>query len=110
MTDPYEEKFSDAEIGKVLEQAMVYMCACPAQVAATLRTVRELHRYQERCQALSGKNKAVHAEIEMAAAQAHSVLQACLQKIMDIEGWDRSTLQMPEGLRACQLKEITDGL
>jgi uncharacterized protein YcgI (DUF1989 family) len=109
MKQMYEEVFSDAEIGTVLEQAMIYMCACPAQVAATLRTVRELHRYQQRCMASPKADKTVHLEIEKAAAAAHAVLQDCLLKIIDLEGWDRNTLQMPDGLREYQLREINDG-
>ena len=110
MNQPYVEQFTDAEIGTVLEQAMIYMCACPAQVAATLRTVRELHRYQERCMESPKADKAVHVEIAKAAAAAHTVLQDCLLKIIELEGWDRSTLQMPEGLRECQLRELDEGI
>lgn len=110
MNRQYEEVFTDAEIGKVIEQAMIYMCACPAQVAASLRTVRELHRYQERCMLTPEVDKTVHIEIEKAATQAHNLLQDCLLKIMEIEGWDRKTLEMPEGLRQLQLRELTDGL
>lgn len=110
MDRPYEEVFTDAEIGKVIEQAMIYMCACPAQVAASLRTVRELHRYQDRCMQTPDVDKVVHQEIEKAATQAHNLLQDCLLKIMKLEGWDRSTLEMPDGLRALQLRELTDGL
>jgi hypothetical protein len=109
MQQKYEELFTDAEIGTVIEQAMIYMCACPAQVATTLRTVRELHRYQERCMALPKANKTVHAEIANAAMAAHTVLQECLLKIIELEGWDRKTLQMPAGLREFQLRELEDG-
>lgn len=110
MNRMYEEVFTDAEIGKVLEQAMIYMCACPAQVAASLRTVRELHRYQERCMQSPKSDRGVHGEIEKAATQAHTLLQDCLLKIIELEGWDRQTLEMPEGLRQQQLQDLTDGL
>jgi hypothetical protein len=33
----YEERFTDAELVSVIEQALIYMCACPAQVAQASR-------------------------------------------------------------------------
>ena len=33
----YEERFTDAELAKVIEEGMIYMCACPAQMAETIR-------------------------------------------------------------------------
>ncbi len=110
MEPAYEELFTDAEIGKVLEQATIYMCACPAQVAATLRTVRELYRYQQRCMESPKADKAIHVEIAKAATLSHVTLQECLLRIIALEGWDRATLEMPAGLRECQLREIADGM
>ena len=33
---PYEERYSDAELVSIVEQGLIYMCACPAQVAEAL--------------------------------------------------------------------------
>lgn len=102
----YEERFTDAELGQVIEQAMIYMCACPAQVADSVRKLRELYRYQLHCMADPGNNNAVHALIAQTTIQSHSIMQDCLEKIIELEAWDRSTLEMPAGLRKRQLQEI----
>ena len=33
-------------------------------------------------------------------------MQECLEKVIELEEWDRSTLEMPAGLRKRQLQEI----
>jgi hypothetical protein len=103
----YDERFSDAELGKVIEQAMIYMCSCPAQVAESVRKLRELYRYQLRCIDIPKNNDAVHALIAQSTIQAHSLMQDCLAKVIELEDWDRATLEMPDGLRQRQLKEIS---
>ena len=103
----YAERFTDVELGTVIEQAMIYMCACPAQVAKSTRSLRELYRYQLRCMAAPDNDNAVHAEIAKSTIEAHSIMQDCLGKIMELEGWDRATLEMPMGLRQRQLREIS---
>jgi hypothetical protein len=106
MTMTYEERYTGAELETVLEQAIIYMCACPAQVADSVRKLRELHRYQLRCIADPQNDKLVHTKISESTIQCHSIMQDCLDKIIEIEGWDRSTLEMPIGLRKRQLKEM----
>jgi hypothetical protein len=51
---------------------------------------------------------ASHKAIADMASQAHAVMEACLDRILDLEGWDRSTYAMPTGLRELQLKEVQD--
>lgn len=102
----YEERFTDAELGVVIEQAMIYMCACPAQVAQSLRNLRDLYRYQMRCMAGPENDSAVHAQIAQSTVQAHAVMQDCLDRVIALEGWDRSTLEMPDGLRQRQLRDM----
>jgi hypothetical protein len=102
----YEERFTDAELGQVIEQAMIYMCACPAQVAEAVRKLRELHRYQLRCLTNSENNAVVHEQIYRSTIQAHEVMQRCLEDVIDLEKWDRTTLEMPVGLRKRQMQEM----
>ncbi|MDT7517061.1 hypothetical protein [Rhodoferax mekongensis] len=42
----YEERFTDKQLSNIVEPSMVYMCACPAQVAETIRKLRDLRQYQ----------------------------------------------------------------
>ena len=102
----YEERFTDAELGKVIEEGMIYMCACPAQVAEAMRKLRELHRYQLRCLTQPANDATVHSALAESTIQAHAILQDCLDQVLDLEKWDRATLQMPENLRVRQMTEM----
>jgi hypothetical protein len=104
----FEERFTDQELEQVISEGLIYMCACPAQLAETIRTVRRLYRYQLNCIAGPDNDGRVHSAIAQAAIETHSRLQDCMEDILRIEQWDRATLRMPDNLRAKQLKAITD--
>lgn len=95
-----QKQFSDEALSQIIEEGAIYMCACPAQVAVELRGLRELLRYQDACLVDPGNdNHQVHKCISEAAMQAHALMENCMAEILAIEGWDRATLKMPEGLR-----------
>lgn len=94
-----QKKFSDSELEKIVEEAAIYMCACPGQVAAEIRGLRSLIRYQRDCISKGKTPDTVHHTIEASAKEAHTVMENCLERVLEIEGWDRSTLKMPAGLR-----------
>jgi hypothetical protein len=92
------ERFSAAQLEKILDQSAIYMCACPAQVCREILNLRELWAYQAGCRERPG-NQDIHDLIAAATEQAHAGLEQCLSEILDREGWDRETLTMPPGLR-----------
>jgi hypothetical protein len=102
----YEERFTDAELGKIIEAGMIYMCACPAQVADGLRKLRELYRYQQNCLTQPANDPRVHLMIAKTTAEAHALMQECLDQVLEIEQWDRATLEMPPNLRKRQMTEM----
>jgi hypothetical protein len=93
------KRFSDQELEQIVEEATIYMCACPGQVAAQLRSLRELHRYQMCCATEPDNDGSVHCTIADATERSHATMEACLEQVLALEGWDRQTLKMPEGLR-----------
>lgn len=103
----YEERYTDQELAKIIEQAMFYMCACPAQVAENLRKLRSLYRYQASCVLDANNDPVVHQIIAESTILAHETLQSCLDKIIALEKWDRATLTMPEALRKRQIQELS---
>jgi hypothetical protein len=103
---PYEERYTDAELGAIVEQGFIYMCACPAQVAEALLKLRTLHKYQLACSTDPENDLAVHAAISKSTVQSHHIMQDCLDTIIDLEKWDRTTLQMPESLRKRQMRDL----
>jgi hypothetical protein len=102
----YEERFTSAELVQIIDEGLVYMCACPAQVADAMRKLRELHRYQLDCLQDPQNASPVHQAIAASTVRAHAQMQECLIQVLELEHWDRATLTMPEGLRQRQLQEI----
>lgn len=102
----YVETFTDQELDQIIEEATIYMCACPAQVADALRQLRALYRYQRRCLQGPDTTPRVHERIALSTIRAHAELQQCLDEVLTLEQWDRSTLRMPAGLRQRQQREI----
>lgn len=104
----YEERFSDAELEKIVEEGLIYMCACPAQVAEAIRKIRDLHRYQSYYLNDADNDSEVHQAIAVSSARVHAELQDCMEKILVLEKWDRATLTMPPHLRVRQAKFLQD--
>jgi hypothetical protein len=100
------ERFSDAELETIVSEGTIYMCACPAYVADAARKLRALYYYQQNCLQTPSNDVAVHQAIAHSAAIAHAELEDCMEKILALEGWDRSTLQMPANLRVRQMQAI----
>ncbi|NML27346.1 hypothetical protein [Zoogloea dura] len=94
-----KKQFTEQQLTSIVEEAMVYMCACPAQVAEELRRLRDLYAYQVNCESTPNTDPEVHRIIARAAVEAHAIMEACMDEILTLEGWDRETLVMPEGLR-----------
>jgi hypothetical protein len=103
---PYEERYTDDELNYIIEQGLIFMCACPGQVAATVRNLRSTLRYQYNCLNDPVNDIAVHATIARSTIAAHHIMQNCLDSVVALENWDRTTLKMPEGLRKRQLQEL----
>ena len=91
-------RFTKAQLQTIVEEAGIYFCACPAQVCQQLLSLLDLYDYQQGCMERSS-NEAVHDTIAQATADAYRRLEDCLDAILTIEGWDRTTLKMPPGLR-----------
>ncbi len=94
-----KQRFDAAQITRIIDQALVYQCACPAQVCTTLLGLRDLYDYQLKCMEQSGGDRRVHDAIALAAAETHAILESCLEEVLKLEDWDMDSLTMPEGLR-----------
>ena len=105
----YSERFSNADLERIVEEATIYMCACPEQVAVAIRQLRGLHRYQLACLRETDAQSEVHLAIAESTARAHAELEDCLDRVLVLEGWDRATLRMPEGLRRRRQDLLEDG-
>ena len=100
------EKYNSAQISKVVDQALVYQCACPAQVCRAIFELRELYEYQMNCASDSANDELVHKTIAAATEKSHEVMEECLTKILELEGWDQNTFAMPDALKKKLVKPI----
>lgn len=103
-------KFTDRALESIIEEAAIYMCACPGQVASEIRGLRNLIRYQRHCIQNTPDSPKAHANIEANALEAHSTMERCLEQVLEIEGWDRVTLKMPPGLRQLRERSLHENL
>ena len=99
-------RFSAKQLTLILEQACIYMCACPAQVASQMLELRKLHQYQMKCMSEMPELADTHRCIADAVERAHAVLEDALDEVLRIEGWDKESLVMPEGLRTLRDSQL----
>jgi hypothetical protein len=107
MPDSLPIRFTNEQLQRIIEEAMIHMCACPAQVAKQIQQLRDLYAYQRNC--LGRDNPAlvvVHERIADSTRRAHAEMEQCLSDVLGMEGWDRATLTMPEGLRELRRQAI----
>jgi hypothetical protein len=103
-------QFSDETITHIIEQSIIYTCACPAQICKAINTHRALFNYQQQCLNATNTDKAVHQAIATAAATIHAQLEECLEKVLRLGGWDMQTFQMPEAMKKRLLDELDNSL
>ena len=101
-----KEQFNSSQISKVIDQSLIYQCACPAQVCRAIFELRELYEYQMNCANDSANDKLVHGTIALATEKAHAIMEECLSRVLEIEGWDKVLLAMPEALKKKTAKNI----
>jgi hypothetical protein len=99
-----DKKFSALQLSIINDQAALYTCVCPLQVSMQIASLRKLFDYQKECIAseTSSDNQVqiqVHHLIAEVTQQAHQLMEQCLDDILDLEGWDRTKMEMPTGIR-----------
>ena len=99
-----DTKFSALQLSIINDQAALYSCACPLQVSLQITNLRKLFDYQKDCIARETTSDdsvqmQVHRHIAEVTKQAHQIMEQCLDEILDLEGWDRTKMEMPEGIR-----------
>jgi hypothetical protein len=84
MNKQLASRFANQQLEQIIEEALIYMCACPAQVAEELLRLRRVFAYQINCISEG----------------------SLLDEVLALEGWDLQTLKMPEGLRKLREEKI----
>jgi len=94
-----QPKFPKEQLMRVRDQALMYQCACPAQVSILLAEVMSLFEYQEACLNQTDTDVRVHTAIAHATELAYPIFEQCLTDVLLLEGWNMETLEMPELLK-----------
>ena len=94
-----EKRFSDTELRTIIDEAVTYRCACPAQVAELLLKSRSVYDYEQRCLSEENNLPETHRAISKTVEEAHVLYEECLDHVLELEGWDKNNLVMPAGLR-----------
>lgn len=97
--------YSEGRLAHIREQALIYRCACPAQVCVAIEAIRVLYSYQINCLDDTDTDQAVHLRIKDSAERSHAELEECLTDILKKEGWNIETLKMPSNLKKRLLGE-----
>ncbi|MEQ1621330.1 MAG: hypothetical protein ABL919_07980 [Methylococcales bacterium] len=97
-----DNKFTALQLAIINEQASLYTCACPVHISMQITNLRKLFDYQKTCLDMPSESEVhtqVHEKIAAVTKQAHQLMEQCLDEILELEGWDRTELQMPAGIR-----------
>lgn len=106
MLQDLPQRFSDDQLIRIVDAATVYLCACPAAVAQEVMRLREVYEYQQSCLSDGALMEQVHLRIAESTKVAHAEMEQCLDDVLRLEGWDRATLSMPDGLRELRNKML----
>lgn len=101
-----QRRFSRTQLQQILEQALIYQCACPAQVTKLVIELVQLYDYQQGCLDSTSTDSDVHRRIAGSVRTMLPIAEECLAEILTLEGWNMQTLQMPARLQ----KELMDDL
>jgi hypothetical protein len=93
-----KKMFSNEQLAYIRDQAMIYQCACPAQICESIQHIRDLYDQQIKCIELTDTDKAVHGRIKESTENTHKEFEQCLTDVLKLEKWDMETLKMPEYL------------
>ena len=99
-----ENKFTALQLSIINDQAIQYTCACPVHISLQIANLRKLFDYQQECLDIEiapedAVQRQVHLRIAEVTKQAHQLMEQCLDEVLDLEGWDRTKLEMPAGIR-----------
>jgi DNA-binding transcriptional MerR regulator len=78
-------QFSDDQLARVAGLASVVECECPQHLANLLVSLNAFEEYSEQCENRDPSDAELHAYLHRAAAQARSLIEEALQKVIVTE-------------------------
>ncbi|HEY7987020.1 MAG TPA: hypothetical protein VIE17_08870 [Methylophilaceae bacterium] len=94
-----KQRFDTATLMRITDTSMIYTCACPAQIAQDILSMRKLYAYQQDCMSQEDSSPEVHLLIADAVEHNHARMETTLDRVLTIQNWNRETWEMPEEMR-----------
>lgn len=81
-------RYSDEAIMQLVERAPTIACECPQHIAELLAKLRAFEDYSENCENRNEKDAALHRYLWRCAAQARTLFESALERVVEHEGLD----------------------
>ena len=78
--------FTDQDLSKLRQIQSEIDCECPRHLAEIVATIAAFEAYSERCENRNDEDAALHAYLHRTSANARSVMESALKRLVDIEG------------------------
>ncbi len=98
--------FNHDQLTRIVEQAMLQQCACLSLASKVALDLQYLYEYQKNCLNQTETDIRVHRSIAKASSEAYLIMERCLIEVLELEGWNLETLEMPPDLLQRQLDSI----
>jgi DNA-binding transcriptional MerR regulator len=88
IVEPPERLFDDRQLARAAIASTAIKCECPHHLADLILSLRHFEAYSARCESLNRDDAALHAYLHVTTAQARSLMEQALQKVVKVEGID----------------------
>lgn len=79
-------RFSDEELSKLAGMSNALRCECPRHVSQLLHNLLAFEKYSANCASQSINDSVLHAQLQVSTAQARSIMEEALMRLVETEG------------------------
>jgi DNA-binding transcriptional MerR regulator len=83
-------RFSDEVLAKVAAASVSVRCECPHHLVDIITSLSAFEEYSQQCEILNVDDAALHAMLHAATAKARSIIEASLERVIEIDEIDLS--------------------
>ena len=81
-------RFDDRQLAVIAGASTAIRCECPHHLSDLVLTLARFEQYCAECENRSREDAALHASLHLTTARARAMLEAALQRLVDVEGID----------------------
>ena len=78
-------RFDDATLAKIAAASVTVRCECPHHLVELISSLTAFEAYSEQCEVLNVEDAALHAFLHSATAQARSLLETALDRVVEAD-------------------------